>query len=526
MKAASTQASPERAAAAPARSWPRLLLEGAGAGILLTLGLIWNDLSVYRLDMYRRELPVNSVVRAVTIDLVILSLACVGVLLLLERVDRRVRTLLWGVFAAMLVARAVDGLKSVELLDYEWLTAWRAFAAVFVIWMLVWIFARRWYAPAVRGFRVFLLLLGFCIFWILPQLVALGFARQPHDQMAFAKPLPAQATPHRRVVWVLFDEMSYDQLFDHRWPGLHMPNFDRLRADSVNFSDVQPNGFYTWLVLPSLALGKPVTDVRSTTAGYLYLKNSEHGSWQRFDPSMTLFAAAKRAGWTTGLTSWSLPRCRILKDVLDSCWMQLFPYGDHFSQDRSTFGNVIAPLHAVIARLEHHPMRDSKTAAQILDPVLSAGEALAADDGVDFVFIHIPLPHPRGIYHRATGKIGYGGSYIDNMALTDRVLGELQSTIAKTPSANETTLIVSSDHGWRVPLWRGKSGWTKEDEAASHGKFDPRPMLLVHFPGEYTGKTISSPFPILKEHDFVENLLHDPMNASEFEDWALKQTQR
>ena len=504
-----------------ARRW----LEGAGAGILLSLGLIWNDLSIYRLDIYQRQLPVNTVVRAVTIDLLVLSLVCVGLIWLLERVDGRIQTLLWGAFGAALLARAVDGLKAVELLDYGWLTAWRAFAAIFLIWLLVWFLARRRYGQVVRGFRIFLLLLGFCIFWVLPQLVVLGFSHQPRDRMAFTKPLIAQATPHRRVVWVLFDEMSYDQLFDHRWPGLQMPNFDRLRSDSVNFSNVRPDGYFTRVVVPSLLLGHPVSGVRSSAAGYLYIRSFSSGSWTRFDPNATLFADAKRAGWTTGLVSWAFPDCRIMPAQLDSCWMELVPYTGHFSQDRSTLGNVFAPVRAAAARLVHHPMRDSLTATQWLDPMLEAGDQLAGNDGVDFVFIHLPLPHPRGIYHRATGKLGYGGSYIDNLALTDKVLGELEATIAKTPSASMTTLVISSDHSWRVAMWRGKSGWTKEDEAASRcGEFDPRPILMVHFPGETSGATVSQPYPIVKEHDFFELLLRDPMNAQQLETWAQKQT--
>jgi len=501
----------------------RRLLEGAGAGILLTLGLIWNDLSTFHLDLYQRQLPINTVVRAVAIDLVLVSLACAGLLWLFERVDRGDRTLLWALFASALAARAMGGLAAVEVIDREGVTPGRVFWAMLAVWLLLWVFRRKWYAPAVRGFRFFLLVLGFCVFWILPQLVTLGFAHQPQDRMAFAKPLATQAAPHRRVVWLLFDEMSYDQLFDHRWPGLEMPNFDRLRAKSVNFSDIQPDGFFTRVVIPSLVLGQPVSDVRSSTAGYLYLRSSSHEPWQRFDPDATLFADAKRIGWTTGLVSWAFPDCRIMPEQLDSCWMQLVPYTDHFSQQRSTLGNVVVPLHAVFARLNHHPLRDSATAAQTIDPLLDAGQSLAANDNIDFTFIHLPIPHPRGIYHRATGKIGYGGSYIDNMALADKVLGELEAALAKTPSASMTTLIVSSDHSWRVPLWRNKSGWTREDEAASRGRFEPRPMLMVHFPEETTPVTISQPFPVLKEHDLIESLLHGPMTADGLQDWIHKQ---
>lgn len=500
----------------------RRLIEGAGAGILLTLGLTWNNLSSWHLDLYGRQLPINTVVRAIAIDLVLISLACTGLLWLLERVDGKGRTLLWALFASVLAARALGGLAAVEVFDREGVTPPRTFAVIFILWLLLWIFRRHWYAQAVRGFRFFLLILGFCIFWMLPQLVWLSFAQQPHDQMAFSKPVAAQPVPHRRVVWLLFDEMSYDQLFDHRWPGLEMPNFDRLRAESVNFSEAQPDGFYTAIVVPSILLGQPVSDVRSSTAGYLYLRSSARDRWRRFDPSATLFADAKNLGWTTGRVAWSLPECRLMPEQLDYCWMQLFPYGDHLSQQNSTLQNVVAPVRAVFARLTGHPTRDTPSAAESINSIVGAAQSLAADENIDFVLIHLPVPHPRGTYHRATGQISFGGSYIDNLALSDKILGELEATLAKTSSASMTTLIVSSDHSWRVPIWRNKSGWTREDEVASQGKFEPRPVLMVHFPGEKAAVTITQPFPILKEHDLIEGLLHHPMNAEELEDWVYK----
>jgi Sulfatase len=498
----------------------RRLLEGAGAGILLTLGLTWNNLSTWHLDLYGRQLPINTVVRAIAIDLVLISLACAGLLWLLERVDRNDRTLLWALFASALAARALGGLAAVEVLDREGVTPVRTFAAFLILWLLLWIFARRWYSLGVRGFRFFLLVLGFCIFWMLPELVWLGFAHQPQDELAYSRPVAAQAAPHRRVVWLLFDEMSYDQLFDHRWPGLEMPNFDRLRGESVNFSQVQPEGFYTSIVVPSLLLGQPISDVRSSTAGYLYLRASTHDPWQGFDPSGTLFAEAKQMGWTTGMVSWSLPQCRLMPQLLDTCWMQMFPFGDHLSGQQSTFDNVVAPARVAFAKLVHQPHNNTQSPTEMMDALMDAAQSLAADDNIDFAFIHLPVPHPRGIYHRATGKIGYGGSYIDNLALSDKLLGELEDTLAKTPSASMTTLIVSSDHSWRVPIWRNKSGWTREDEEASKGRFEPRPVLMVHFPGETASVAVDQPFPILKEHGLVDSLLHHPMTATDLEDWV------
>ncbi len=99
------------------------------------------------------------------------------------------------------------------------------------------------------------------------------------------------------------------------------------------------------------------------------------------------------------------------------------------------------------------------------------------------------------------------GTYIDNLALADRVLGELMETLNATPSAAKTTVIVCSDHSWRVPLWRSTAAWTKEDEAASHGRFDPRPVLMIHFPGQQAEHDVTTPFDEIRIHEIIEHLL-------------------
>ena len=61
---------------------------------------------------------------------------------------------------------------------------------------------------------------------------------------------------------------------------------------------------------------------------------------------------------------------------------------------------------------------------------MRAGDALIGDQEIDLCFVHLPLPHPPGHYNRKTGRIGMGGSYIDNLALSDRILGQMLAEIA------------------------------------------------------------------------------------------------
>jgi hypothetical protein len=496
------------------------IIEGCGIGILLTLGLTWKQLSSYHLDLYHRQLPVTTVVRAIAIDLLLVSLLGVVVLWLLRRFDPEHRTLLWGVLAAGLAARAVGGLITAEILTRQGVTPLRVFAVFMALLGVLWIFARWLYRPVMRGFRVVLMLLGFSIFWVVPQLLSLSFARQPQDRVAFARAVSKQVTPHRRIVWLLFDEMSQDQLVDHRWPGLAMPNFDRLRAQSVTFSKVMPDGYYTEEVLPSLLLGQPVAAIKSSVAGELFVRHTQGAAWQAFNGNSTLFADAQRKHQTTGLVGTYNPYCRLLAQQVDSCWTQLLLFDDHLSGQKSTLENVAAPMVAAWRRTFHLPVEHTPTNTEKFDAMMVAAQDLIRNEDIDFVFIHLPIPHPPGTYDRRTGRIVAGGSYFDNMALSDRTLGVLQAALAQTSSAAMTTLIVSSDHSWRVPLWRHAIGWTAEDEKASQGRFDSRPLLMVHLAGETAPLTMDRPFPALAEHDLMEKLFAEPLDPDELVAWA------
>jgi hypothetical protein len=64
------------------------------------------------------------------------------------------------------------------------------------------------------------------------------------------------------VVWVIFDELSYNQVFEHRAHDLTLPHFDALKQMSTVFTNVQPVGYRTVKIVPSLLTGKVVDDYR------------------------------------------------------------------------------------------------------------------------------------------------------------------------------------------------------------------------------------------------------------------------
>lgn len=415
---------PARSRSAGRGSWARSWLEGAGAAILLAPGLLWTELSQTHIDQYHRLLPLKTVAWALAVDLAALSLLATVVVRALERLTaplgwgsrgrRSAPVLLWALWFGLLAARAVAGAIVAQVIWWQQITTGRVFLLAAGILLIVWVASPRWYRVTVRATRIGVMLVGFCIFWMIPALVTAGFAHQPWDREEFQKPLPAAAAAHPRVVWLLFDEMSYDQVFVHRFSGLELPNLEKLRGESVTFSDVEPDGFFTEDVIPSIFLGEPINRVRATTSGWMVYRTARHARWQRFDGSRTLFADAQRAGWTTGAIGEYNPYCRILPDQLDFCWMGLPPLPDHFSRDKSTLENVTAPLAADWDRFFGHNVARAATpdGPSPLDELgaVRAADALIRDQEIDLCFVHLPLPHPPGHYDRKTGRIEMGGA--------------------------------------------------------------------------------------------------------------------
>ena len=503
----------------------QLWLRGAGAAILIALPLMILHITPSRQTLYHELLPMNSVYQGVLIDFLVVWLGSVFSLWLMERWERQQRGLVWLLFAAFLAMRLLRGLVVAELISPKWIGAGRLFLILVAAGLVLWFVRRTWYDSLVRGMRMLLLLLGFSVMWLLPELIVMALHREPHDAATFS--LPIAQMPQRRIIWILFDEASQDQIFDHRQPEVSFPEFDQFAEQAVHFSNVQPAGYFTEKVIPSLLTGDLIHDEKSHLDGRLLVRSEANGHWHLYPDRPTLFAEARHAGWSTAAVGWYNPYCRTEAADLDDCaWVLTIPLAGRYDPRRSALQNAVAPIAKSLLRVVGHPIQDPEPwqihTADYQFLLQHAREEIEGRAG--FVFIHLPVPHPGGFYNRHTQQLGVDGSYLDNLVLADHTLGELMQAIQATPLAARTTIVVCSDHSWRVDLWRPTTDWRAEDTRVSQGRFDPRPLLMVHFPGETNGVPITRSFPLIDLHGMIEAMLAGRMNsAADLESWAVRE---
>lgn len=521
------------------------VLEGTGAAVLLLMPYMVPLLLPWNIIVYHHRLPITHLVGGILLDFAAVAVGAAAGIALLSRlpdVPRRIAAALLAVLVSLrflLTFAAIVQLSHSPLFTDATMNVLGFATGIYFYWgrlrapLLVLLLLGsgvaaalkpRWTRPVVGVVRTGLACLAFCSFWILPQMIRLGLASPQRPALA-AMRAQAQGVAGERVVWVLFDELSYDLVFDHRPPGQIFPNFDRMRSQSGSLANVEPVGYWTDRIVPSLMVGRRIDAIRSTPEGQLSYFDTSRRRWQVYDPATSLFGVAEGNGWNPGVAGWYVPYCRTFGPVLAACsWtpgiqtmIPMETWGA--SGERSTVANALTLREIALTRIAREREKlESRRLEQNIDDyrsVMGHAAALIGNPEIHFVFVHLPVPHPPGYYDRRTHQLSAGGDYLDNLTLADETLGELRQEVENGPEGDRTTFILSSDHSWRVPMWSNDGRWTAEEERISGGRFDPRPVFLIHFAGQKEGWEKQEASPELVEHDIIAAILEGRIHTAE-----------
>ena len=461
----------------------------------------------------------TSICIAQILDLAIVALLLLALLLLLSRLPgyRWTRLTVALVLPVYLVRRTDTLIPPGS--DTRW-----AFGAA-AIWaaslLLLFLLRPAWYEVILRTTS------ALCAFFALFAALSIGqllwvSAWTPASNQTVADWENPRQPPreHPRIVWIVFDELSYAQLYEKRAANLQLPHFDELARESTVFTNVQPAGSRTEKILPSLLSGRIVDGLRFSFRNRLAVHNQDRRGWHPLTGSGTVFGDARLHGWRTAAVGWYNPYCSVYRDALDDCyWTDLDEFDGPMSPTATFWQNVSTPLVQLVRELGpgekanvalcDYDVRDRLKTEMDLQP---HSFQMLRTDQADLMFIHLGVPHSPNIWSRADNAYTQhcGSSYLDSLALADRLLGEIMTTLKASPRWSQTTVVVQGDHSWRTQIWEGLPAWTAEDERASGGVFDPRPAMIIHRAGQISGELENEPWPLIRVHDVVEGVLRKP----------------
>jgi hypothetical protein len=504
-----------------------------GLSVLCFLGYISPLINPKHLWLYQDSGAPASVFVPVLLNVAFVWLALFLVLCAAER-PGRVQVFVWcSLFFAIPLLLVKVSSQVTGIVLPLWLS-WTLLLAWCLTWAAVLVLRRRSLQRSFAHTRTFArtvlacvgigatLLLGQTI-WCLSQAVTMGAHLGLHSPDPH---ISNRTAPHKpRVLWIIFDELSYQQVYERRFPSLQLPAFDQLAAQSTVFINVRPAAERTEFAIPSFLTGLRVDDIRASADGNLSsLHDPLTGAWQPFHPQDTVFQDALDRSYTTAVAGWYIPYCRILPNLLDRCkWTYAADTDKWMLPSASIRRNVLSPWLRIASRFVPNGYTDDQFASQLAGTHIAdfhwlsaEADKLLEDPSLNFVLLHIPAPHPLGIYNRRTGTFTtHGASYIDNLALADRYLAHIQQVLKSRGEWDATTVIVMGDHSWRTTLiWSAEPGWTAEEQAASlGGQFDPRPAYIVKLPHQASPTRIDTAFDAVNTRPLLAAILNGRMQS-------------
>jgi Sulfatase len=479
----------------------------------------------------------SSVIVPIIVYLITLSLLLTALLYIAER-PGALRVIIWSAFILALpsiLLHTVANFSGMEVAD--WVTYLVAIVCLITL-IAVAFFWRRFLSRFEKIQHAAAATLGFFAFTgllIFAQLAWSGWQARNLNPAPRLHQRAANAIPHSRIIWLLFDELSYQQLYERRFPGLALPAFDQLAAQSTVFTQAVPAGMFTRYIVPTLFTGIPSNAVDISARGLLVsLRDPTTGKWIPFQQHQTVFQDAIDAGYSPAIAGWYNPYCRIMPEVLDHCfWTYRQNTPANLSPNRSLAVDLIRPFRNVWLDARHlfghgpgspsDETRDIRQHSIDYRRLLTAGDTFIGDSTIDLLFLHMPIPHPYGFYDRNKRAFSTRHtSYIDNLALADLYLAHVRQILEQKNEWNSSTIVIMGDHSWRTnQIWKDSMTWTDEDQEASRGEFDPRPAYIVKLPDQQNSARFDQPFSAVNTRALFDALMQGGLHTSgDLQGWA------
>ena len=425
----------------------------------------WAELLNREFDFFRKYSVNFQKVAAVFLDVLLVAVVLWVFVCLLARPGSpwRIRILKWCAFAGMAtllnflwVAFQASRFETLPILHVAavrlLLAALGAAAGILLIW--------KWESIAIPLTSTILTIVSPALPLILANLAWDIHNGPPGGHLADRPPavaLPrAAGAPH--VVWVIFDEWDQALTFRRRPANLALPELDRFRSQAFYTGRAYPPAPVTDISVPSLLAGRTFIESDTGNPSQLMLTFEKGQPRLPLSSQPTIFSEARAAGFNAGIVGFYMPYCRMF-DAVTCEWHSYIAFTSVEGEYPLSLGRLMLlaakreagrlpgarPL-GLRHALGEDPLKPARHAITYRE---IRQEALAeiVDPRLALVYVHSSIPHPPAAFEEPA-------SYLDNLRLVDRTVGELRGQLEKAGMWESSTVLLTSDHPLRLGHWR------------------------------------------------------------------------
>lgn len=252
---------------------------------------------------------------------------------------------------------------------------------------------------------------------------------------------------------VLFDEMSYEYLYENDSIKKSYPNIRAFASLADNFHYATAPGDETQTSIPALLLGKNNVEVK-VIGNDIFMMDERNKLTPLMPSSNSLFSMAKSIGYRTAMYGDYHQYCKIFKDVVDDCKsFSIYNYAD--SNGRFSILNPI--LTTFILWPYIYPFGHLKNPAnsvlhkKSVENIYDLGVKALSRSEPSFIFLHFGIPHVPFVFDADGFKpapepfLQNAENYIRQLKYVDRLFGNYLKEIKARAKFNNSTIILMSE---------------------------------------------------------------------------------
>jgi len=357
--------------------------------------------------------------------------------------------------------------------------------------------------------------------------LAAKYGRSISNEKTSAQPISQKTKTKPRVVWIIFDEMGQRLPFDERPSDLSLPEFDRLRAQSVFATQAFPPAGHTSQSIPALLTGQLIAAVRPAGPGELMFTLPNQTASIKLSETPTVFADANKLGFNSELVGWYHPYCRVIGNQLTRCYwhpatqrlqMPLLSFRKDLIRQNVGVLKLLPFTTSLQEKFLETQKRDYRSEhLEDYKELMRRAVIAVTNRDSDLLFIHLPVPHPPYVFdrRRSATSISHDNGILDNLALADKALGELRQQMELSGVWQTSTVIVSSDHWWRSDYWQAQRlFWNSSDVALKAATLDHRVPFLMKLAGQNSTVQYDTAWNTVLTHDLILAVLKGEISGA------------
>lgn len=273
------------------------------------------------------------------------------------------------------------------------------------------------------------------------------------------------ANTRASVFVLLFDELDPGFLYKDGEVREEYPNIKAFAAKADNYHYAVSPGSETLTAIPGILSGRKVKV--NDRQGVRLHEVSDTGAVVPLDiGDASIFALARRHGFTGIIYGWMFPYCEMLKGNIDECEaFSIYNYAtvnDAFSVANQVYTNIILSPHSIPLGFLKTPIYNElhhRTASRIFDLALSSLSA----EGQVFEFIHFNLPHSPFIYDGTSYNpardpwLQNEENYVRQVKYVDHLVEQFLAEMQRQARLDTSTVVIMSDHGYRAMAPKGEA---------------------------------------------------------------------